>query len=200
MRSLAIKRAIDIVGASLGLAVAAVPMAVIAVLIRVTMGKPVLFRQERPGKDGEPFTLVKFRTMKVGDEPDIERLTKVGNFLRATSLDELPELWSVLKGDMSLVGPRPLLMSYLPHYTEREALRHRMRPGVTGLAQVEGRNLLGWDERLECDATYVESWTILGDLKIIFRTVSAVVRRTGISAEGQATMTRFDQEREVGRP
>jgi lipopolysaccharide/colanic/teichoic acid biosynthesis glycosyltransferase len=194
VRSLAIKRAIDIVGALVGLAIGAVPMAVVAVVVRITLGSPVLFRQTRPGKDAKPFTLVKFLTMKSGDGPDIERLTRVGNLLRATSLDELPEFWSILKGDMSLVGPRPLLMSYVKHYSPRQAKRHEMRPGLTGLAQVEGRNLLGWEQRLECDAHYVETWTIGGDLRIIGRTLAAVVKRTGISAEGQATMTRFDEE------
>jgi lipopolysaccharide/colanic/teichoic acid biosynthesis glycosyltransferase len=170
-------------------------MGLVAILVRRSLGSPVLFKQVRPGKDAEPFTLVKFRTMREGDGPDIERLTPVGNFLRATSLDELPEFWNVVKGDMSLVGPRPLLMSYLDHYTPRQRMRHEMRPGLTGLAQVEGRNLSGWDERLENDAHYVETWSILGDFKIMARTLLAVVKRTGVSAEGQATMTRFDQER-----
>lgn len=200
MRSAAVKRGMDLVGGIVGLVLGALPMAVVAVLVRRSMGSPVLFRQVRPGKDGKPFELVKFRTMKVGDGPDIDRLTPVGNFLRATSLDELPEFWNVVKGDMSLVGPRPLLMSYLPHYTPREALRHQVRPGLTGLAQVEGRNLLGWSERFECDAHYVETWTIGGDLKILARTLLAVVKRTGISAEGQATMTRFDEERTANDP
>lgn len=191
MRSLAVKRGIDIIGAGLGLLVAAVPMAVVAIVIRVTMGSPVLFRQERPGLHGRPFTLVKFRSMRDGPGDDIDRLTRTGAFLRATSLDELPELWNVLRGDMSLVGPRPLLMSYLPLYSEEQARRHEVRPGLTGLAQVEGRNLLDWPERLASDVHYVDTWTNWGDLKIIGRTIGAVLRRTGISAEDEATMRNF---------
>ena len=194
MRSPTVKRAIDVVGGIVGLVLGAAPMAVVAVLVRRSMGSPVLFRQDRPGLHGRPFTVVKFRTMLLGDGPDIERLTPVGNFLRATSLDELPEFWSVLKGDMSLVGPRPLLTSYLDHYSPRQARRHEMRPGLTGLAQVEGRNLSGWAERLENDVHYVETWTVGGDLRIMGRTLVAVLKRTGVSAEGQATMTRFDEE------
>ena len=194
MRSLATKRAVDLVGGLFGLVVGALPMGIVAILVRRSMGSPVLFKQVRPGKDGKPFTLVKFRTMLQGDGPDIDRLTPVGNFLRATSLDELPEFWNVVKGDMSLVGPRPLLVSYLDHYSARQARRHEMRPGLTGLAQVEGRNLSGWEERLENDVHYVETWSVGGDLKIMVRTLLAVVKRTGVSAEGQATMTRFDQE------
>jgi lipopolysaccharide/colanic/teichoic acid biosynthesis glycosyltransferase len=191
VRSLALKRGIDIIGAGLGLLVAAVPMAIVAIIIRVTMGSPVLFRQERPGLHGRPFTLVKFRSMRDGPGDDIDRLTRTGAFLRATSLDELPELWNVLRGDMSLVGPRPLLMSYLPLYSEEQARRHEVRPGLTGLAQVEGRNLLDWPERLANDVHYVDTWTNVGDLKIIGRTIGAVLRRTGISAEDEATMRTF---------
>jgi lipopolysaccharide/colanic/teichoic acid biosynthesis glycosyltransferase len=191
VRSLAVKRAIDVVGASVGLVVAAIPMAVIALTVRATMGSPVLFRQVRPGLGGRPFTLVKFRSMRDGPGDDIDRLTRTGAFLRATSLDELPELWSVLKGDMSLVGPRPLLMSYLPLYSPEQARRHEMRPGLTGLAQVEGRNLVDWPERLAMDVHYVDTWSVWGDLRIIVRTVAAVLRRTGISAEDEATMRNF---------
>lgn len=191
MRSLVLKRGIDIIGAGLGLLVAAIPMAVVAIVIRVTMGSPVLFRQERPGLHGQPFTLVKFRSMRDGPGDDVDRLTRTGALLRATSLDELPELWNVLRGDMSLVGPRPLLMSYLPLYSEEQARRHEVRPGLTGLAQVEGRNLLDWPERLASDVHYVDTWTNWGDLKIIGRTIGAVLRRTGISAEDEATMRNF---------
>ena len=185
------KRALDLVGSSVGLLVAVLPMAIIAVLIRLRMGSPVLFRQERPGLGGRPFTLVKFRTMRAGAGEDVVRLTRLGRFLRATSLDELPELWNVLVGDMSLVGPRPLLVEYLPRYSQRQARRHEVRPGLTGLAQVEGRNLVAWEERFELDVRYVDTHSLALDLRIIARTVSAVLRREGISGEGEATMAPF---------
>lgn len=185
------KRALDLVGSSVGLLVAVLPMAVIAVLIRIRMGAPVLFRQERPGLGGRPFTLVKFRTMRAGAGDDDVRLTRLGRFLRTTSLDELPELWNVLVGDMSLVGPRPLLVEYLPRYSARQARRHEVRPGLTGLAQVEGRNLVAWEERFELDVRYVDTRSLALDLRIILRTVSAVLRREGISGEGEATMAPF---------
>lgn len=191
MRSPALKRFIDIVGAGLGLLLAAVPMAVIAVAIRLRMGSPVLFRQVRPGLHGEPFTLVKFRTMRTGSGDDAERLTRLGTWLRSTSLDELPELWNVMRGDMSLVGPRPLLMSYLPLYDDTQARRHEMRPGLTGAAQVNGRNLAGWPERLAMDVDYVDSWTVVGDLRIMAATVGAVLGRHGIEEDGGVTMTPF---------
>ena len=186
-----LKRALDVVGAGLGLVVAAIPMAVIALAIRVRMGSPVLFRQERPGLGGRPFTLAKFRTMRSGAGDDAARLTRLGRFLRATSLDELPELWNVLVGDMSLVGPRPLLMEYLPRYSERQARRHEVRPGLTGLAQVEGRNLVAWEERFELDVRYVETRSMVLDLRIIGRTIGAVLRREGISGNGEVTMAPF---------
>jgi lipopolysaccharide/colanic/teichoic acid biosynthesis glycosyltransferase len=185
------KRALDVVGASLGLLVAGIPMAVIAIALRLTMGSPVLFRQERPGRHGAPFTILKFRTMRAGDGPDAERLTALGRRLRSTSLDELPELWNVLRGDMSLVGPRPLLMEYLDLYTPRQARRHEVRPGLTGLAQVAGRNLVHWEERFELDVQYVDTRTLALDLRIIGRTVASVLRREGISGEGEATMAPF---------
>jgi lipopolysaccharide/colanic/teichoic acid biosynthesis glycosyltransferase len=185
------KRALDVVGAGLGLLVAAVPMAVIAVAVRLTMGAPVLFRQRRPGLHGRPFTLVKFRTMRDGDGPDAERLTRLGHLLRGTSLDELPELWNVLRGEMSLVGPRPLLVEYLDLYSPRQARRHEVRPGLTGLAQVAGRNLVSWEDRFELDVRYVETRTFALDLQIIGRTVAAVLRREGISGGGEATMAPF---------
>ncbi len=188
MRSPAVKRTIDVVGAGVGLVVAAAPMGVIAIAIRRSMGSPVLFRQQRPGRDGRHFTLVKFRTMRDGDEADAERLTALGSFLRSSSLDELPELWNVLRGHMSLVGPRPLLVRYLDRYSPRQARRHEVRPGLTGLAQVEGRNLVAWDDRLELDVRYVETRSLGLDLRILARTVSQVLRCAGISAEGHATM------------
>lgn len=187
-----VKRVVDAVGASLGLLVMSVPLAAIALAIRLTMGSPVLFRQVRPGLHGAPFTLVKFRTMRTGEGSDAERLTRLGRFLRATSLDELPELWNILRGDMSLVGPRPLLVEYLPRYSPRQARRHEVRPGLTGLAQVEGRNLVAWDERLELDVRYVETRTLALDLRILWRTLAMVLRREGISGDGHATMTPFE--------
>lgn len=170
---------------------------VLAVLVRWRLGAPVLFRQDRPGLDGTPFTLYKFRTMREANDaagcplPDSSRLTRLGRFLRSTSLDELPELWNVIRGDMSLVGPRPLLTEYLPIYNERQRRRHEVRPGLTGWAQVNGRNAVSWDERLEMDVWYVDnrSWRL--DARILVMTVGAVLRRQGISAPGEATMGRF---------
>ena len=191
-----LKRAVDMVGSAVGLALAAVPMAVIAVAVRATMGAPVLFRQVRPGRHGELFELVKFRTMRSGDGDDAERLTRLGRWLRATSLDELPELWNVLRGDMSLVGPRPLLVEYLDLYSPEQARRHEVRPGLTGLAQVAGRNLLDWDERFALDVRYVEERSLALDLRILGRTVLAVLRREGISGGGgEATMAPFQGSR-----
>jgi lipopolysaccharide/colanic/teichoic acid biosynthesis glycosyltransferase len=194
MRSPSLKRAIDVVGSSLGLLVAAVPMAVLAVLIRRDLGRPVLFRQTRPGLGTEPFTLIKFRTMRDGDGSDAERLTPLGRFIRSLSLDELPELWNVLRGDMSLVGPRPLLPSYVERYNARQARRHEVRPGLTGLAQVEGRNSLSWEDRFELDVRYVDTWSVRLDLAIIARTVWLVLKREGIAADGHATMPEFQGE------
>ena len=164
-------------------------LAVLAVLVRVKLGSPVLFKQERPGKDEKIFTLCKFRTMTdARDEkgellPDAVRLTKFGKFLRATSLDELPELFNIVKGDMSVIGPRPLLVSYLPYYTERERLRHSVRPGLTGLAQVSGRNFLDWDRRFQKDVEYVEHLTFGMDLKVLWMTVQTVLGHTDEVAE-----------------
>jgi lipopolysaccharide/colanic/teichoic acid biosynthesis glycosyltransferase len=185
------KRALDVVGAAVGLLVASVPLAALAVALRLTMGSPVLFRQVRPGLHGAPFTLIKLRTMRSGPGTDEERLTSLGRWLRATSLDELPELWNVLRGDMSLVGPRPLLVEYLDLYSPRQARRHDVRPGLTGLAQVAGRNLVDWDERFELDVEYVETRSLGLDLRIIGQTVLAVLRREGISGDGEATMAPF---------
>lgn len=197
MRSPALKRAFDVAGAAVGLVVAAAPMAVIAVAIAVVMGRPVLFIQERPGRGAQPFRLYKFRTMRDTRDQngdllsEDQRLTRLGRFLRAVSLDELPELWNILRGDMSFVGPRPLLMEYLPRYSPEQARRHEVRPGLTGLAQVEGRNSLPWERRFERDVWYVDHWTLWLDLRILLRTVGGVVRRDGISQPGHATAERF---------
>ncbi len=183
------KRALDMVCSGLGLLVLCVPLLIVAVLVRMKLGSPVIFKQERPGKDEKIFTLKKFRTMTdARDEagnllPDADRLTDFGRFLRATSLDELPELWNIFVGDMSLIGPRPLLVSYLPWYTEREHLRHSVRPGLTGLAQVSGRNFLAWDARLEKDVEYVEHITFLGDMRILWKTVTQVLKRDDIAVD-----------------
>lgn len=186
-----LKRSVDVVVAAVVLTVAAPVMAVVALAIRLSMGSPVLFRQVRPGRSTEPFTLVKFRTMRTGAGDDGARLTGLGRFLRSTSLDELPQLWNVLRGDMSLVGPRPLLMEYLPLYSPRQATRHAVRPGITGLAQVNGRNNVDWDDRLELDAQYVEQQSLVIDLRILGQTVRQVSQRSGITAPGEATMAVF---------
>ncbi len=192
----AAKRALDLVVAVPVLVITAPLQAMTAVAVRTALGTPVLFRQERPGLHGVPFTMVKFRTMLRPDQvggmtDDAARLTTVGRVLRATSLDELPTLLNVVRGDMSLVGPRPLLVEYLDHYTLTQARRHEVRPGLTGLAQVNGRNQQTWDERLRLDVEYVDTWTFTGDLRILARTLGAVLRRDGISAAGHATMPRF---------
>lgn len=186
-----IKRIIDILVGGTLLLVLAPLLAVAALAVLVSMGRPVLFRQERPGRHGQPFCLVKFRTMRTGSGADAERLTAVGRFLRSTSIDELPELWDVVKGDMSLIGPRPLLMEYLPLYDERQAQRHLVKPGISGLAQVNGRNQLDWNDRLEMDARYVETRSLAVDIQIAAKTVVQVFQRSGISAHGEATMPRF---------
>lgn len=191
------KRLMDIAGALCGLLVLGPVILLLAVLVRVKLGSPVLFRQVRPGMDGRAFQMAKFRTMTDGRGtngellPDADRLTGFGQFLRSSSLDELPELWNVLKGDMSLVGPRPLLMEYLPLYSDRQARRHEVRPGITGWAQVNGRNALSWDEKFELDVWYVENRTLWLDIKILFLTVWKVIKRDDINQDGEATMTRF---------
>lgn len=192
------KRLFDIICALAAIIVFGWLYIIVAVLVRVKLGSPVLFRQERPGKDEKIFTLYKFRTMTdARDEngellPDAVRLTKFGKFLRSTSLDELPEAFNILKGDMSVVGPRPLLVEYLPRYSERQKRRHEVRPGLTGLAQISGRNLLDWEERFEIDVSYVENITFFGDVKIIALTVwNAFVKRRGISGASCATMLPF---------
>jgi len=191
------KRFLDIVASAVLLVVLSPLLAIIAWQVRCKMGAPVLFCQTRPGLHGRPFQMIKFRTMRDAEDaagnplPDAQRLTPFGQFLRATSLDELPELWNVLKGDMSLVGPRPLLMDYLPLYTPQQSRRHEVRPGVTGWAQVNGRNALGWNEKFELDVWYVDHRSLWLDLRILALTVRRVLLRDGISAEGEATMARF---------
>ncbi|MCW8842933.1 MAG: sugar transferase [Rhodobacteraceae bacterium] len=192
------KRVLDIIGATFGLLLFSPLLLFIALKIRSQMGAPVLFRQTRPGRDGKPFQMVKFRTMRDAVDadgttlPDSERLTRLGQFLRSSSLDELPELWNVLKGDMSLVGPRPLLMEYLPLYSREQARRHEVRPGVTGWAQINGRNAISWEEKFALDVWYVDNRTLWLDLKIIWLTIRKVVKREGISAAGEATMSKFE--------
>lgn len=192
-----VKRSVDVVAGTVGLAVTAPVMLATAAAIRTTIGRPVLFRQRRPGLHGEPFELMKFRTMRVlrpGEEmlkTDAERITRLGRLLRATSLDELPTLVNVLRGEMSLVGPRPLLMRYVPRYSKRQARRHEVKPGVTGWAQVNGRNSLEWGEKLELDVWYVEHQSLLLDLKILAMTLGRVIRRQGINASGEATTSEF---------
>ncbi|MBR3158388.1 MAG: sugar transferase [Atopobiaceae bacterium] len=192
-----IKRPQDFCCAALAIVGLSPVMAVTAALVRKRLGKPVVFAQERPGKDGRIFRLYKFRTMTdERDEqgnllPDEERLTDFGRLLRSTSLDELPELFNILKGDMAVVGPRPLLVRYLSRYTPEQARRHEVRPGLTGLAQVHGRNTVSWEDKFKWDVRYVDNVTFLGDWKIIAHTVLAVVRREGISSGSSATMEEF---------
>jgi len=192
-----VKRLMDIVCAFGALVLLSPVILATGIAIRMRMGSPILFAQERPGLHGLPFTMYKFRTMRDAHDSagqplsDAERLTRFGRFLRATSLDELPELWNVLKGDMSLVGPRPLLMEYLPRYSMEQLRRHELRPGITGWAQVNGRNALDWPEKLALDIWYVDHQTFWLDLKIVMLTVLKVVARDGISAVGEATMPKF---------
>lgn len=191
------KRLFDFFAASVALLVFSLPLLVLIWLVKRKLGSPVFFVQTRPGLHGEPFRMFKFRTMTDARDaqghllPDSERLTSFGRFLRASSLDELPELINILKGDMSLVGPRPLLMEYLPLYNARQAKRHDVRPGLTGWAQINGRNALSWEEKFELDAWYVENQNFLLDLKIVFLTIGKVFARDGISAPGDATMPVF---------
>lgn len=192
-----LKRAFDMAVALPALIILSPVLLIVALLVRTRLGTPVLFRQQRPGLNGKPFNLVKFRTMtdaRDGDGqllPDSVRLTPFGRFLRSSSLDELPELWNVLRGDMSLVGPRPLLMQYLPLYSQEQARRHEVRPGVTGWAQVNGRNALTWPEKFAADVWYVDNRSLALDLRILLMTARAVIGRQGISAAGEATMPPF---------
>jgi lipopolysaccharide/colanic/teichoic acid biosynthesis glycosyltransferase len=192
-----LKRLFDILASALGLLLLSPVIAIVAWQISRKLGTPVLFRQVRPGLHGKPFEMIKFRTMRDTVDvhgnplPDSERMTPFGSFLRSSSLDELPELWNVLKGDMSLVGPRPLLMEYLPLYSPEQYRRHEARPGVTGWAQINGRNALSWDEKFKLDIWYVDNRSFWLDLKIIFLTIKKVLVRDGISADGEATMAKF---------
>lgn len=192
-----LKRLLDIIIASIALILLSPLYAFVAYKVKKNLGSPVLFRQVRPGLHGKPFEMIKFRTMKDAvDEqgnplPDSERLTPFGQMLRSTSLDEMPELWNVIKGDMSIVGPRPLLMEYLPLYSPEQAKRHDVRPGMTGHAQVNGRNAISWEEKFKLDTWYVENQSIWLDFKIMFKTVHKVLAKDDISAEGDATMPKF---------
>ena len=193
-----IKRLFDISAATTALVLISPFCVITAYKVKKNLGSPVLFCQTRPGLHGKPFDMVKFRTMKdATDEqgnplPDSERLTPFGQALRNTSLDELPELWNVIKGDMSLVGPRPLLMEYLPLYSDEQSRRHKVRPGVTGYAQVNGRNAIGWDKKFELDIWYVDNQSLWLDIKILVKTVKKVLIKDDISAEGEATMSKFE--------
>ena len=192
-----LKRGLDFGLAAFALLILAPVILVVGLLVRIKLGSPVFYRQTRPGRHGQPFDLIKFRSMlEAYDEngvplPNEQRMTRFGNFLRSSSLDELPELWNILKGDMSFVGPRPLLMEYLPLYNERQARRHDVPPGLTGWSQVNGRNALTWEEKFELDVWYVEHASFLLDLKIMLMTVLKVLRREGIAHEGDVAMPRF---------
>lgn len=200
-----VKRFFDIVLSGLALLILSPVFLVVALLVRSRLGSPVIFRQERPGYGEKIFTLCKFRTMTdERDEngellPDSVRLTAFGSFLRSTSLDELPELWNIFRGDMSIIGPRPLLVGYLPYYTERERLRHTVRPGLTGLAQVSGRNFIAWDDRLEKDVEYVEHLTFFTDLKILWKTVTVVLKKEDVAVETDSVEGYLWDEREKQR-
>lgn len=191
-----VKRAFDVLGASVGLVVASPVLAVVAVLVAVKLGRPIIFTQDRPGKDARIFRLYKFRTMKYVDTArglvtDAQRLTSSGGALRSMSLDELPTLVNVLRGDMSMVGPRPLLVQYLSRYTPEQARRHEVRPGITGLAQVSGRNALAWEKKFALDVQYVDTRSFTLDMRILVVTVLSVLKREGISSDGQATASEF---------
>ncbi len=200
-----VKRGFDILLSGMALILLSPVFLVVALLVRTKLGSPVIFHQERPGYRERIFTLCKFRTMTdARDEkgellPDAERLTAFGSFLRSTSLDELPELWNIFRGDMSLIGPRPLLTGYLPYYTERERLRHTVRPGLTGLAQVSGRNFIAWDERLEKDVEYVEQLSFLLDLRILFQTIAVVLKKEDVAVETDSVEGFLWDERERQR-
>lgn len=185
------KRLFDIVVSAISLVLFSPLLLVIAIISWMAQGRPVLFSQDRPGKNQKLFTLIKFRTMNIGSGSDEARLTAWGKFLRKTTLDELPQLWNILKGEMSLVGPRPLLIEYLPLYSPEQARRHSVRPGLTGWAQVKGRNALSWEEKFQLDVWYVDNRSFLLDLRIIAMTAATVLSRKGVNQEGSATMEKF---------
>ncbi|NVF13664.1 sugar transferase [Vreelandella maris] len=191
------KRLVDIIGSAVGLLLFLPVIVIVSWHVSRKLGAPVFFRQTRPGMSGKPFEMIKFRTMKDASDakgnplPDSERMTPFGQFLRSTSLDELPELWNVLKGDMSLVGPRPLLMEYLPLYSKEQYRRHEVRPGVTGWAQINGRNAISWEDKFKLDVWYVDNRSFWLDMKILFLTVKKVLARDGVSGEGEVTMPKF---------
>lgn len=192
-----IKRILDIISSLFAIIILSPLLAVTAVLVKTKLGSPVLFKQERPGKDEKIFTLMKFRTMTdERDEngellPDEVRLTKFGKFLRSTSIDELPELFNILKGDMSVIGPRPLLVKYLPRYNEHQHRRHEVRPGLSGWAQVNGRNSISWEEKFDLDVEYVDNYSLSKDINILFMTVMSVIKRDGINSDNDVTMEEF---------
>lgn len=196
--ALSMKRVFDLIVVLVALPLWGPLLLIVALLLRVKLGAPLFFRQARPGRDGVVFELIKFRSMTDACGPDgrllsdAERLTAFGRALRATSLDELPELWNVLRGDMSLVGPRPLLVAYLPRYSPEQARRHEVRPGITGLAQIKGRNAMAWEEKFRWDVYYVDNQSVLMDIKILFITLWKVARREGIQAGGEATAREFN--------
>lgn len=198
-----IKRLLDMILSLIALIVLSPVFLIVAVLVRIKLGSPVIFHQKRPGYQEKIFKLCKFRTMTEAKDaegnllPDAERLTPFGNFLRKTSLDELPELWNILKGDMSIVGPRPLLVGYLPYYTKKEQLRHSVRPGLTGLAQVSGRNFIAWDERLAKDVEYVQNISFLMDIKILWKTVMVVLKKDDVAVETDSVEGFLWDERKV---
>ena len=192
-----LKRLLDVVIASIALVILSPLYFYVAYKVKKNLGSPIIFRQVRPGLNGQPFEMIKFRTMKDALDaggnplPDSERLTPFGKMLRSSSLDEMPELWNVIKGDMSIVGPRPLLMEYLPLYNNEQAKRHNVRPGMTGHAQVNGRNAIGWDEKFKLDTWYVENQSVWLDFKIMLKTVKKVIAKDDINEAGEATMTKF---------
>lgn len=198
-----IKRIIDVILAGGGLLAFSPIIAIVAMLILLRLGSPIIFRQQRPGLHGEPFEVFKFRTMLDARDDDgnllsdSERLTSLGRFLRRTSLDELPQLWNVIRGDMSIVGPRPLLMEYLDRYSPEQMRRHNVKPGITGLAQINGRNALAWEDKFVLDVWYADHWSLWLDIRILFGSVRKVFRGEGISGQGVPTMTRFGEDSEM---